>query len=93
MSKVLPKISPPGSIRMPQGGGHTDGIAKAGNPRGGALAKVKGVGMGNPQGRMPLQNPPANVTGMKIGQPNPQTGAAATKKPNRKGGAAFYGEM
>lgn len=112
MSKVAPKISKPGSIRMPEGtrntekGKHGSGIAP--KPSGGAnipgndkptmpaqagLARVKNVGNGQALGRLPVQNPPANQVGNKIGQPNPKTVAAATSKPKRKGiGAAFYGE-
>lgn len=94
MSKLTPKISAPPAPRMPNLGGHTDGVQKGGHARGGALAQPgRSVGMGNPQGRMPLQSPPTNVTGRKIGQPVPETSAAATKKPNRKGGANFYGDF
>jgi hypothetical protein len=92
MSKVTPKISPPGSITMPSGG-HTDGVQKGGHNRGGALAQPgRSVPMGQAQGRLPIRKPTANLANTTIGQPNPQTGAVATKKPNRKGGAAFYGE-
>lgn len=112
MSKVAPKISKPGSIKMPTGtrntevGKHGSGIAP--KPKGGAaikgndrpsmpaqagLARVANVGNGQALGRLPIQNPPANQVGNRIGQPNPQTAAAATSKPKRKGlGAAFYGE-
>jgi hypothetical protein len=90
MSKVLPKISAPGSIKMPQGGHDT---SKGEHARGGALAQPgRSVPMGQAQGRLPIRKPTANLANTTIGQPNPQTGAAATKKPNRKGGAAFYGE-
>ena len=43
---------------------------------------------------LPVQNNAnANLTGQAIGQPNPNTGAAATAKPKRKGlGSAFFGE-
>ena len=30
------------------------------------LARVQGTGTGNPQGRLPLQSPPANITGTKM---------------------------
>ena len=92
MGKLNIKISPPGSIKMPTGG-HTDGVRKGGHSRGGPLANPgRTVGAGASLGRLPIQNPPANQVGQRIGQPDPDTGAAATKKPNRKGGAAFYGE-
>ncbi len=84
---------------MPNLGGHTDGSAKGGHARGGALAKVKPAGTsptgkgGNAGSFMPeINNAMANLTGPKIGQQNPNTAAVATKKPNRKGGSAFYGE-
>jgi hypothetical protein len=90
-SNLSPKISPPGSIKMPSGGRNTDVGRRA---TGGVLAKPgRSVPNGQTLGRLPIQNPPANQVGNKIGQANPQTAAAATKKPNRKGGAAFYGEV
>lgn len=93
MGKLNTKISPPGSIKMPSGPMHTDGVQKGGHARGGALAQPgRSVPMGNPQGRMPIRKPSANLANTTIGQTLPNTGAAATKKPNRKGGAAFYGE-
>lgn len=96
-NKVIPKITAPGSAKMPTTGPHNPNVGRRGV--GGQLAKVKGVGS-SPSGAsgpagsfMPVQNNAmANLTGAKIGQPNPNTAAAATKKPNRKGGAAFYGE-
>jgi hypothetical protein len=93
MSKISQKISKPGSIKMPQGPMHTDGIEKGSHGRGGQLANPgRSVPMGNSLNRLPIQSPKANLNGKKIGQPNPDTSAAATKKPNRKGGSAFYGE-
>ena len=92
MGKLNIKISPPGSSVMPNTGGHTDGIQKGGHAHGSPTARVSLPPKGASLGRLPLQSPPANVTGQRIGQPNPQVGAAASKKPNRKGGAAFYGE-
>ena len=112
MSKVLPKISSPGSIKPKFGGRNTDvgkhGSGLAPKPSGGAaipgndrpsmptsagLARIGSEPNGPALGRLPIQNPPANQVGNKIGQPNPQTGAAATSKPKRRGiGAAFYGE-
>lgn len=117
MSKILPKISAPGSAKMPTRGPHNPNVGTSGSgmaprnasagqrtdklsmPAQNGFARVKGApnsptGKGGPAGSfMPLQdNAMANLTGPKIGQQNPQTSAAATKKPNRKGGAAFYGE-
>lgn len=93
-NKVAPKISAPGSSKFPNTGGHTDGIQKGGHARGGPLAKVKPAGTGDPAGRLPVQHPTANQANKRIGQPNPDTSAAATAKPKRKGlGAAFYGEL
>lgn len=98
-----PKMPTTGA-HNPNVGAHGSGIAprnasagqktdKLSMPAQAGLARVANVGKGNPQGRLPVQSPPANVVGSKIGQPNPQTGAAATAKPKRKGiGAAFYGE-
>lgn len=110
-NKVMPKISAPGSAKMPTKGPHNPNVGTRGSgiapkPAGGAklfnanaslsaqagLARAGSVGMGNAQMLMPLQHPPANITGQKIGQQVPNTAAAATRKPNRKGGAAFYGE-
>lgn len=93
-NKVAPKISAPGSSKFPNKGGHTDGVKKGSHARGGALAKVKPAGLGDSGGRLPVQSPTANIGSKRVGQPNPDTSAAATAKPKRKGlGAAFYGEM
>lgn len=93
-NKVAPKISAPGSSKFPNTGGHTDGVKKGSHARGGALAKVKPAGAGDPAGRLPVQSPTANIASKRIGQANPDTTAAASVKPKRKGlGAAFYGEM
>lgn len=82
----------PGSGVFPNRGPHSPNVGTHG--KGGALAQPgRSVPMGKADGRLPIKNPPANVVGQKIGQSNPNTAAAATKKPNRKGGAAFYGEM
>ena len=94
MSKISQKISKPGSAVMPNTGGHTDGSQKGGHARGGPLANPgRSVPAGNSLNRLPVQSPKANLNGQKIGQPVPDTSAAATKKPNRKGGAAFYGDL
>lgn len=82
-----------GLAPKPSGGANLLGNDRPSMPAQGGLARVSGVSKGAAQGRMPVQSPPANVVGQKLGQPNPQTSAAATKKPKRKGiGAAFYGE-
>lgn len=93
MSKVAPKISSPGPAKMPNTGGHTDGIAKGGHAHGGALAKIS-VPAGSASGGIPnpVQKPNSNLRGKNVGQPNPDTGAAATKKPKTKAALAFYGE-
>lgn len=63
-------------------------------PEQAGLARVKNVGTGKNQGSMPLQKPPAGLQSQRIGQQNPNTSAAATAKPKRRGiGAAFYGEL
>lgn len=90
-NKVAPKISSPGSIRMPQGG-HNTNVGKHGG--GGALAKVSVPSPSADNGiPNPDRKPNSGLRNQRIGQPNPDTSAAATRKPNRKGGAAFYGEM
>ena len=90
--KLTPNICAPGSMKMPQGG-QTDGVKKGSHARGGSLAKPgRSVGTGNPLGHMPVRKPTGGIANTKVGQANPNTSAAATKKPNRKGGAAFYGE-
>lgn len=68
------------------------GQSSATAPAQAGLARVKGVGTGDTGGRLPVQHPTVNLVGKRIGQANPDTAATATKKPNRKGGAAFYGE-
>lgn len=83
-----------GIAPKPKGGAALPGNDRPSAPEQAALARVKNVGMGQTQGRMPVQNPPANVVGQKIGQPEPQTSAAATQKPaRRKTPAPFYGEF
>jgi hypothetical protein len=88
MGKLNIKISKPGSAVMPNTGGHTDGIKKGGHAHGSKLANPgRSVGTGNPQGRMPLQSPPANITGSKAPKV-PNTSAAATKQKRNP----FYGD-
>ncbi len=85
-------ISGSGMAPKPTGGAPILGNDRPSMPSQGH-ARVKGVGTGPSLRRLPLQSPTANVVGQTIGQPNPETGAAATAKPNRKGkGAAFFGE-
>lgn len=92
MSKILPKISAPGSSKFPNGGGHTDGVQKGGHARGGALANPgRTVPKGATLGRS-ATSPTNNIVGTKVGQPNPDTSAAATKKPKTRAALAFYGE-
>lgn len=43
-------------------------------------------------GKMRTTDPMAGISGRKIGQGKINTSAAATQKPKRKGGSAFYGE-
>lgn len=95
-NKVAPKISSPGSIKMPTKGGR-NATTNAGTHGSGqtGLARVKSAGKGPAiASNLPLRtNAMRNQQGAKIGQPNPQTKAAATTKPKRKGlGSAFYGE-
>lgn len=91
MNKVAPTIAGPGSIKMPSGSRNTDVGRHA---TGGQLARAgRSVPNGKADMRLPVQHPTANQVGNKLGQPNPETGAAATTKPKRRGiGAAFYGE-
>lgn len=96
-SKLGPKISAPPSDKFPTRGPHNPNVGSHGKTRN--LANVRGAasspsGKSGPAGSfLPVQNNAlANLTGTRIGQSNPNTSAAATKKPNRKGGAAFYGE-
>lgn len=82
-----------GLAPKPSGGAAIPGNDRPSMPEQAGLARVRNVGMGKADMRLPIQNPPANQKGMKVGQPNPNTGAAATSKPKRRGiGAAFYGE-
>lgn len=82
-----------GIAPKPKGGAAIKGNDRPSMPVQAGLARVSNVGNGQAAGRLPLQNPPANVVGNKIGQPNPQVAAAASQKPKRKGlGASFYGE-
>lgn len=92
MAKILPKISKAGSIVMPEGKMHTDGIQKGGHAHGGVLANPgRTVPKGATLGRS-ATSPTNNIVGKKIGQPNPNTAAAATKKPKTRAALAFYGE-
>ena len=78
MGKLNQKISLPGSSKMPTTGPHNPKVGI--HPSGGALANPgRSVGMGNAQGRMPLQSPPANLVGSKAPKV-PDTSAAATKR-------------
>ena len=92
-NKVSPKISQPPAPKMPTKGPHNPNVGTHGG--GGALAKPgRSVGMGDSGMRMPVQSPKANIGNQRVGQPEPQTGAAATQKPSkRKTPAPFYGEF
>jgi len=95
-SKLAPKISAPGSDKFPTSGPHNPNVGSHGKTS--KLANVKAAptsgsgATGSAGSFMPVQNNAmANLRG--AAQPKvPNTAAAATKKPNRKGGAAFYGE-
>ncbi len=98
VNKVAPRISAPGSDKFPTKGPHNPNVGTSGKTS--KLASVKGAptsgsgAAGSAGSFMPeINNAMANLRGARIGQKNPDTAAAATKKPNRKGGAAFYGEM
>lgn len=89
-NKIAPKISSPGSAKMPTKGPHNPNVGKHG---GAQKVNVKAAAPSPGGSFLPVQNNAmANLRNQSVGQQNPQTAAAATKKPNRKGGAAFYGE-
>ncbi len=84
-----------GLAPKPKGGAAIPGNDRPSMPEQGSLARVANVGASKPAGSfLPVQNNSnAGLKGPKVGQANPQTGAAATSKPKRRGlGAAFYGE-
>lgn len=82
-----------GLAPKPSGGAAIPGNDRPSMPTQAGLARVSNVGTGQNQGAMPVQKPPAGLQNARIGQQNPQTSAAATAKPKRRGiGAAFYGE-
>ena len=61
----------------------------------GGIARVQNVGGAKAAGSdLPVKsNAMRGLANDKVGQPNPNTSAAATKKPKRKGiGSSFYGE-
>lgn len=84
-----------GLAPKPSGGAAIKGNDRPSMPASGGLARVADVGGAKPAASvLPVKNN-ANrgLAGPKVGQANPQTGAAATSKPKRRGlGAAFYGE-
>ena len=82
-----------GIAPKPSGGAPIQGNDRPSMGTMNGLARVQGVGTGPALGRLPIQNPASNRVSTKVGQTLPNTSAASTKKPNRKGGAAFYGEM
>ena len=88
-----------GIAPKPSGGAKLFNANASGSAQAG-LARVPGVGS-SPSGKsgpagsfMPVQNNAmANQGSQRVGQPNPDTSAAATAKPKRKGlGSHFYGE-
>lgn len=95
-----PNVGTHGSGIAPRNAGPGQRTDKLSMPEQGGLARVQGAGSSSsgpsgPSGSfMPVQNNAmANLRNTKVGQPNPNTSAAATTKPKRKGiGAKFYGE-
>jgi hypothetical protein len=88
MNKVVPKICKPGSDKMPTKGPHNTNVGRSGT--GGTLAKLKPAGKSPAGSFLPMQNNAnANLRTCPVEQP---ISNAASKKSNRKGGAAFYGE-
>jgi hypothetical protein len=85
----------------PSGGAALLGNDRPSHPTMSSMARVmnrpsSGSGASGPSGSFnPLQNNAmTNLRNTQVGQPNPNTSAAATAKPKRKGlGSAFYGEM
>lgn len=77
-----------GTNITPVFGGQTDGVRAGSHSRGGTLARPgRSVPMGAAHDRLPLQKPPANQVGIRLGQTNPASftppGPAATAiKPN-----------
>lgn len=67
--------------------------ASAGLARAGSEPNSGSGSAGSAGSFLPVQKPQAGLANQRTGQQNPQTSAAATKKPKRRGiGAAFYGE-
>lgn len=83
-----------GMAPKPSGGAAISGNDRPSAPVGASMARVKGVGSTASGGiPNPVRKPNSNLRNKSVGQPNPDTGAASTTKPKRKGiGAAFYGE-
>lgn len=112
VSKVLPKITKPGSSKFPTKGPHNPNVGTHGSgiaprnasagqrtdklsmPAQGGIARVKNASNAPSAGSfLPVQKPKAGLQNQPIGQQVPSASAVATRKPNRKGGAAFYGEI
>lgn len=77
------------------------GSSSASAPVGASMARVRGAGSSSSGpsgpsgsfGRAKTGFAMTNLRNKSVGQPNPNTGAVATKKPKRKGlGSSFYGE-
>lgn len=81
-----------GLAPKPKGGIPVNGNDRPSLGTSAGLARAGSKPMGDKGQRLPVQSPTANLASTKVGQANPNTAAAASKKPNRKGGAAFYGE-
>lgn len=88
-----------GLAPKPKGGAPILGNDRPSMPENGGLARVSGTG-NSPSGSsgpaasfLPDRKPQSGLANKRIGQQNPNTSAAATAKPKRRGiGAAFYGE-
>jgi hypothetical protein len=88
-----------GIAPKPSGGAPILGNDRPTGPEQASLARVRNTGS-SPSGNsgpagsfLPARKPQAGLSNQKIGQQNPNTSAAATSKPKRRGvGAAFYGE-
>src|SRR5262249_34393673 len=82
----------------PSGGANILGNDKPSLPQNGpariGTQPASPAGVSGPAGSFtPVKKPVSGLANQRIGQKNPETAAAATKKPKRKGiGAAFYGE-
>jgi hypothetical protein len=83
-----------GMAPKPSGGAALLGNDRPSHPVQAGLARVKNTGSAASGGiPNPIQKPNSNLRNASVGQPNPNTAAASTAKPKRKGlGSAFFGE-